>query len=35
MTYIPDNDSTRSPADTSLGVLRQCDVIVQELEEMV
>lgn len=34
-TYIPDDDGIRSPADTSLGVLRQGDVVEQELEEVV
>jgi hypothetical protein len=35
ITYIPDNDGTSLPANTSLKVLRQGDVVVQELEEVV
>lgn len=34
-TYIPNDDGARSPFDASLQVLRQGDVVKEELEQVV
>lgn len=35
MTYIPNDNSTGAPSHAGLDVLRQRDVVVQELEKEV
>ena len=35
MTYIPHNDGARLPADASLEILREGNVVVQELQQVI